>query len=274
MPACSDVARALGEPLAGTAPHAAIWLAVEQPGPWGAKALIDSHLDHALGAELTRRMADLPVRAVLVRRTGHHADPGPTTPRTVFVARTTGSPRLWRAVVDDPRAVLDLDLHGLVSGAEPTFGAPVTTPVTLVCTNGRRDVCCAVRGRQVAVELAAAGADVWECSHVGGHRFSPTVVRLPDGWVFGGVEAAAMTTAACRGRSALVPAAQAAELAVLADRHVDPPVALRVADSGNDEFLVDGVPVTVRLEAVTAHRPESCGSEPVAALTPVARRSV
>ena len=150
MPACSDVARALGEPLAGTAPHAAIWLAVEQPGPWGAKALIDSHLDHALGAELTRRMADLPVRAVLVRRTGHHADPGPTTPRTVFVARTTGSPRLWRAVVDDPRAVLDLDLHGLVSGAEPTFGAPVTTPVTLVCTNGRRDVCCTARSRAVA----------------------------------------------------------------------------------------------------------------------------
>ena len=55
-------------------------------------------------------------------------------------------------------------------------------PILLVCTNGRHDVCCAVRGRPVAL----AGQEthpgrVWECSHTGGHRFSPTGVLLPVG---------------------------------------------------------------------------------------------
>lgn len=267
---CSDLARTLGEPLAGSTPHAALWLAIEQPGPWGPKALVNSHLDHALGTELTRRTAELPVRALLIRRTGPHSDAGAPSPRTVLVARTTGAPQLWRTVVDDPRAVLDLDLHGLLSGAEPDFGTVSPNPVTLVCTNGRRDVCCAVRGRQAAVELTALGHDVWESSHVGGHRFSPTVLRLPDGWAFGGAEATTLSTAACRGRSALRPAAQAAELAVLAARQVDTPVALSVVDTGNDEFRVDGATVRVRLERVTSHRPESCGAEPVAAFAPVA----
>ena len=51
-----------------------------------------------------------------------------------------------------------------------------------MCTNARRDVCCAVRGRPVALEAAAARpGQVWECSHTGGHRFAPTAVVLPHG---------------------------------------------------------------------------------------------
>jgi hypothetical protein len=54
--------------------------------------------------------------------------------------------------------------------------------VLLVCTNGRRDVCCALRGRPVALEAAGlAPGRVWESSHTGGHRFAPTAVLLPHG---------------------------------------------------------------------------------------------
>jgi hypothetical protein len=35
MTACSDISSALSEPLAGTAPEAACWVVLEQPGPWG-----------------------------------------------------------------------------------------------------------------------------------------------------------------------------------------------------------------------------------------------
>ena len=61
-------------------------------------------------------------------------------------------------------------------------GAEPADPVLLVCTNGRRDVCCAIRGRPVALEAAArAPGRVWESSHTGGHRFAPTGVLLPHG---------------------------------------------------------------------------------------------
>ncbi len=271
MSTCSEVTRHVGEPLAGTASVSEVWIALEQPGPWGRKALVDSHLDPAVGAALTERCTDLPVRAVTIRSIGRHVDLGPPRPRTLLVARTSRSPRLWRAVIDDPRAVLDLDLVALLDGGESSVGDPVTGSVVLVCTNGRRDQCCARRGRAAATELAAAGHDVWESSHLGGHRFAPTVLRLPDGWMFGGPQAAAMTTTACRGRSALPPPAQAAELLVLGRRSARVPVPLPVVTIGSHQFEVDGVRVHVRDEFVAPDRPESCGASPLPAVAPVAR---
>ncbi|HET6963856.1 MAG TPA: sucrase ferredoxin [Acidimicrobiales bacterium] len=60
----------------------------------------------------------------------------------------------------------------------------------LVCTHGRRDVCCGSQGTDLALQLAAAGAPedvhLWRTSHTGGHRFAPTFIVLPQGtgWAF------------------------------------------------------------------------------------------
>ncbi len=68
-------------------------------------------------------------------------------------------------------------------------------PLALVCTNGRRDACCAKYGRPLANALAAASAsgavlaDVWECTHLGGDRFAANLLVLPEGLLFGRVGA-------------------------------------------------------------------------------------
>ncbi|CAA9410171.1 MAG: hypothetical protein AVDCRST_MAG66-1995, partial [uncultured Pseudonocardia sp.] len=68
-----------------------------------------------------------------------------------------------------------------------------------------------------------APESAWECSHVGGCRFAPALVLLPHGLVLGGVPAADAAQVVAgyaaglvvpdlvRGRSALPPAAQAAQ---------------------------------------------------------------
>ena len=97
----------------------------------------------------------------------------------------------------------------------------------LVCTHGRHDTCCAVRGRPVAAALAERHGDrVWECSHVGGDRFAASVVVLPDGTYYGGLDdsdagdvldrhlAGTVTPARLRGSSMLPTVAQAAAVAV------------------------------------------------------------
>ena len=62
-------------------------------------------------------------------------------------------------------------------------------PILLVCTHGVHDTCCALRGRPVAAALAARWpGQVWECSHVGGDRFAPNVVVLPDGFYYGNLD--------------------------------------------------------------------------------------
>ncbi len=66
--------------------------------------------------------------------------------------------------------------------------APLADPILLVCTNGKRDACCALRGRALMTALAADHAErTWECTHLGGHRFAGNLVCLPHGIVYGRV---------------------------------------------------------------------------------------
>lgn len=234
MSTCSTASQELDEPLAGTAATARTWLLLEQPGPWGAKALTSSHLDPALGRALEAAAKGTGVRIALIRRPGRHADFGTPTTRQVYAAHTVpGSVWLHSATIDDPGQLLDLDFAALGRGGHHTvdsvLGARPHTgdPLALVCTNGKRDRCCALLGRPLAAALAASGVEgVWEVTHLGGHRFSPTLLVLPYGYAYGraeahavqevlhGVQEGRIVVAGCRGNSAWERPGQAAELAV------------------------------------------------------------
>ncbi|PRY35849.1 sucrase ferredoxin [Umezawaea tangerina] len=282
-PRCSAFSAVLAEPQAGTAATAKAWVCLEQPGPWGPDALLESHLDAALGAELIRRSKGTGVRVLLIRRPGMHADRHVPQRRRVYLAGCApGASWLERADVASPEELLELDFAALGAGRSTGFGTPVPGPLLLVCTNGRRDVCCALYGRPVVAELAARHGDaVWECTHTGGHRFSPTGVLLPSGYLYGRVDAEfgeeLLTTAdavvarRCRGRSYWSKAGQAAEVAVrdlIGERddvlEVDPE---QRRDEGGWTVPVrhrDGREwrVGVAERALPPARPTSCGKEP------------
>ena len=182
---CATLARALDEPLYGTASRVRGWVLLEQPGPWGREAVTESRLDRDLARALERAADAAGLRLLLIRRSGR----GASQPHTCFVAHTSRGRRwLERRRLDDPAELLTLDMAAVVAGERPGFGQPVTEPVYLVCTNGRHDRCCATYGRPLALALAAAhGELIWESSHVGGDRFAGNLVCLPDGHYFGRV---------------------------------------------------------------------------------------
>ncbi|MBM7774580.1 hypothetical protein JOD54_004784 [Actinokineospora baliensis] len=281
--ACSAVSRALDEPFAGSAATATTWLCVEQPGPWGRDALTQSHLDPGVATELTARAKGTGVRVVLIRRPGPHPDRHRPAPRQVYLAHTTpGRAFLRRDTFTDPKLLLDLDFPAVGAGDVGDFGEPVTWPVLLVCTNGRRDLCCAVAGRPIVADLATThGEAVWECTHIGGHRFAPTGLLLPTGYTYGDLNAdraralltsTTVRTDRCRGRSTWHPAGQAAELAVRDLTNTTHPDVLRVRDPEPDDnghwrvgvTHVDGRGwrVTVAEHATGPDRPASCGATP------------
>ncbi|WP_030381620.1 MULTISPECIES: sucrase ferredoxin [unclassified Streptomyces] len=299
MSTCTTASQALAEPLPGTAAPARTWLLLEQPGPWGVKALTSSQLAPRLGRALEAAAKDTGVRLALIRRPGRHADPDPGAParadeaalpvRQVYAAHTLpGLSWLHDATVTDPEQLLDLDFEALGAGDPYTFdralgGRPHTgDPLALVCTNGKRDRCCAVLGRPLATELAAAGVPgIWEVTHLGGHRFAPTVLVLPYGYAYGrataplvqealrGVREGRIVLEGCRGGSAWERPGQAAELAVRAHTGVHAADALTVARTEGTaphwEVTVahaDGRlwRVTVVRGASSPPRPESCGS--------------
>jgi hypothetical protein len=286
---CSTVSRDLDEPISGTAATASTWLLLEQPGPWGAKALTSSHLDPALGRALEAAAEGTGVRIALIRRPGRHADHGTPSERQVYAAHTVpGGTWLHSATTCDPRELLDLDFAALGRGEHRTVDSVLGArphegdPLALVCTNGKRDRCCALLGRPLAAELAASGVEgVWEVTHLGGHRFSPTLLVLPYGYAYGRAEAHAVkeilhsaqegriVTEGCRGCSAWERPAQAAELAVRRAAREDAADVLRVVRTAGAaprwEVTVahtDGRHwrVVVAQGASLPPRPETCGT--------------
>ncbi|HZG05279.1 MAG TPA: sucrase ferredoxin [Streptomyces sp.] len=229
MSICSAASRSLSEPLAATAATARTWLFVEQPGPWGAKALTHSRLGPALGRALERAADGTGVRVALIRRPGRHPDRHRPVRRRAYLAHTLPG-RSWvrTGLLSDPQELRDLDMAALGAGDHGGLWEPYDgDPLALVCTNGRRDRCCALLGRPLATELAASGAgEVWETTHLGGHRFAPTLLTLPYGYAYGrlgghavkgvldGLRRGRIVTDGCRGRSAWSRPGQAADLAV------------------------------------------------------------
>lgn len=228
---CAHEARIRDEPLYGTASLVRRWLLLEQPGPWGRDAVVESRLPAAVAAALEARTAEAKVRLILIRRPAGRQ----TAQRRCFVARSDRA-TVEEFVLDEVADVLDLDLSSLAAD-QPVGGERVAEPLYLVCTNGRHDACCAEYGRPLVQALeAATGARTWECSHIGGDRFAGNLVAFPHGLYFGHVEAADAAGLAglydrglidldrYRGRSCHPFVVQAAEYFLRTDRelrHVD-----------------------------------------------------
>ena len=180
---CSDASRARGEPLVATASRVERWLLVEHCGPWGPPTVPLARVDPAVAAHLTAEAARYGARLLLLRHPrGIECPPG----RNVFLvdSREGRESLRHRHFADDD----ELARTPLVEG---TGFAPAEGPLLLVCTHGRHDRCCAVRGRPVAEVLAGRYPErTWECSHVGGDRFAANVVVMPEGWYLSRLEAA------------------------------------------------------------------------------------
>ena len=239
---CSFASVEDAEPIIGTAPADPEILLVECPGPWGREAVTDNRLPEVVRDHL----AGLPLKVLLLRRYDGSAGPG----TRVFLARATADGFDVRGtVLDRPEDVLELDLAGL-----PAYDGPLW----LVCTNGKRDRCCAELGRPIAGLLSQEWPEgTWETTHLGGHRFSGTLLALPSGLTLGRLDTANVL-AACeaidrgevpvelvRGRAGRPGVDQARELHVLTGGDPD------------DEVVATPGPV----------RRQSCGDDKVKATT-------
>jgi Sucrase/ferredoxin-like len=167
--------------------------------------------------------------------------------------------------------VLELDFQ-----REPVD--PWPEPVYAVCTHGKRDPCCARRGRPLARAMKAARPEqTWEIGHIGGHRYAATFLAFPRGLAFGRVPAAAgpeivaglergeIALEHLRGRAGDPWAVQAADVLVrreLGLRGLDD-VAIEGAVGPMVRLLAGGRRWVATVErTIAGERPLSCGAEP------------
>jgi hypothetical protein len=276
---CAASAEQRGDSLMASAPPSERWLLIEYRSAWPRDALsVLGSPDGSvgLGAEVARLCRAGGIRPVLIRRYGR-------------IDRTI--PRRWAIV--DSRAGQESIHWGELSADEQLLdvlagraeGESSSEPAYLVCTHGRHDACCAVRGRPAAAALAAAYPDrTWECSHVGGDRFAANLVLLPHSLFYGHVpESHAPALAAqydegfvvpeyYRGSGAVPAPVQAAQHFARAVGHSRAVTALRplsvrqsaparwqvtLAGSGNRPLLVE-----VAAHMVTVDAKMTCAAQP------------
>ncbi|SDE96263.1 hypothetical protein SAMN05660485_02288 [Blastococcus fimeti] len=267
---CSVQALARGDSGIATASPVQRWLLVEQPGPWGRDALLQSRFDARVAPLLAERARREDVRVLLVRRPGDRlADAGG---RWAYADSRPGREGMWWSV-----RTSDADL--LTAPWDGSVGEPATGPAYLVCTHGGHDACCALRGRPLARAMPAPGpADVWECSHLGGDRFAANVVVLPQGFYYGQVpgdggllvaahQQGQVALAWLRGRAGLPAHVQAAqhgareELGLLGVDDLAPLEATRLPDPEPDverwQVVLAGSPGPVTVVVESRPSPEA-----------------
>jgi len=139
-----------------------------------------------VAVELRRRARAAGVRIILIRRGVRMS----SDQRQCYFVRTDRRGPMYQShlALDDVADLLDVDLTPLRDGGSVADAAERPDPVFLVCTHGRHDACCSIRGNQVSrVACAEPAADAWECSHIGGDRFAANLVCFPHGIYYGRV---------------------------------------------------------------------------------------
>jgi hypothetical protein len=220
---CSDVTV---EPLPGTAKSGGLILALEYTRGWGRDILDGEALGKELTGQIKRYLKTYRAQLQFIRRPGRAGQQERDRVALYIADATAEPPTLEYLELGGPEDLLQVDLStpGSVPGA-----VRVDHPLLLVCTHGKRDMCCAVKGRPLAGGLHRAYPEIaWESSHTKGHRFAPSMILLPWNYSFGtlglpgasamldDVLAGRLPVTGNRGRGTLDSRAQVAELAVAA----------------------------------------------------------
>ncbi|HLF88255.1 MAG TPA: sucrase ferredoxin [Anaerolineales bacterium] len=181
---CSTSSREAGEQLFGTATRVDYWLALEVPQAWGRKAFEESELTISVKSHLSKVLEARPnTRLQLIKKGLDFAGNG----IAFFVAvNHEEQPNLYEFRLSKYEDLLDLDISGILAERQEFLQYDQREPIFLVCTNGKRDPCCAKFGLPLHEAVrSVAGDNVWQTSHVGGHRFAANVVALPHGVFYG-----------------------------------------------------------------------------------------
>ena len=183
---CSDWARGVSLSPIGTSGTYAGYLLVEIPLPWPRDAG-----ETAEGAELAPLIGPLRYRLQAVVPSDPAARPDER--RVILHARPPGRTGFsgYRRFESPIGESLAGAVSALISAAADESPSELEFPAVdvLVCSHGTRDSCCGRRGASLAAQLAAAGpragVNLWRTSHMGGHRFAPTFLVLPQGTGWG-----------------------------------------------------------------------------------------
>ena len=195
------VSEANGEDPAGSGTPFTGYLLAEVTPPWK-RDIVDSRRFLEALREAVERVRNV---GVVDKFTGLLPDPEYSREGHIRILYFRRPPELFAAYEKEEYVVPENEAVSLVEAlADPDRSSRfaryrVDLPHIrdlLVCTHGSRDVCCSRFGYPISEELrrryttgSEGGLRVWRTSHLGGHRFAPNLMDLPEGRYWGRLEA-------------------------------------------------------------------------------------
>ena len=216
FPSCSDLSRQQEIHLIGTAPQTQYFVMIECPPPWGhsiqqAKFLPPS-LRKMIGDSAYKKLGirfflisndETMVKHRSVKDLACDSDGDPNSGsgqedlqwRILIFRRPDGfaatyqSHELWVSSL----AEATVAIRGYFAGNRPAYPSQdIPARDIFVCTHGQRDRCCGCYGypfyreaKQLSQRWNMPNLRLWQISHIGGHRFAPTLIDLPQGRYYG-----------------------------------------------------------------------------------------
>lgn len=175
---CSAASRYAKEMLPGTASNYASFILVEYNEPFPSK-VAHAKLDDEWREKMNKLAKEKKGKLVLIRNTSTNTKER----KIIFVDCLRKRYCVYVSAFD---AYTDCDLESYINDEKTEWK---TDDFFIVCTNGKKDKCCAKFGFPVYkfMEGMINSGDVWECTHIGGDRFAANLVYLPYGIYYGRV---------------------------------------------------------------------------------------
>ncbi len=194
---CADFSREAGEDIIGSGSKYSTYVLIECPTPWAFEAFDSKYVPQNLKdliAEVKR--VKLSVKFLLI---------APNKPKNTIGTKILIYEKQKEWISNGYRRK-EFDLENIEQAApvvrQYLKGEALTCDIEenqtrdiLVCTHGSHDKCCARYGNSFYFQAVAATYDlglsnvrIWKVSHIGGHRFAPTMIDFPDGRYYGVLE--------------------------------------------------------------------------------------
>tara|TARA_B100000579_G_C22675320_1_gene777672 strand:- start:11 stop:934 length:924 start_codon:yes stop_codon:yes gene_type:complete len=174
-----------GEPLAGTAPFAKHFVIITWPKKYWQYEALDSKGGFPKGLKEWMKVQSEISGKVSIRLVSHKKLSNESTEIYIYPEK-----KYYSKV--PPKEIHEVLMsHFMNETNSKNIAKNIEKDHILVCTHGRHDKCCAKFGQELADNLRNYISDkqdnieVFDSSHIGGHRFAPTMIDFPSGRAYG-----------------------------------------------------------------------------------------
>jgi len=182
---CSLMTRETGEPLAGTAPFAKHFVFITWPKKYWQYEALDSKGGFPVGLKEWMKAQSEITGKISIRLVSHKELSNESVDIYIYPEKIHYSNILKEEITGV------LMSHFMNERNSEDKVKKIEKDHIFVCTHGRHDKCCAKFGQELANNLRKHLKDqqdnieVFDSSHLGGHRFAPTMIDFPSGRAYG-----------------------------------------------------------------------------------------